>query len=143
MAANENLSVIARRTREEIWNTANFALVEQDYAPDCVLHILDPVTPDLGRGLSAVKQLITFYRAAFPDARCTVEDLVADGDKVVVRWTARATNSASLMGRPATGRQVVVTGIDIYRFAGGKIQETWTNWDTAGLLQQLGLFHLP
>src|SRR5947209_11307153 len=129
----------ARRIREEIWNTANFAGLEDLFTSDHVLNVVDPVTPDMGRGPAGFKQLVTLYRGGFPDARLTVEDSIAEGDRVVVRWTARATNTKEFMGSPPTGKQVSVTGTDIYRFAGDKIAETWIHWDTVRMLQELGL----
>jgi steroid delta-isomerase-like uncharacterized protein len=78
------------------------------------------------------------FLAAFPDTEYTVEQQVDEGDYVVTRWTARGTQSGELMGIPPTGKTVEVTGIAIDRFSDGKIAESWGNWDTMGLLQQLG-----
>jgi predicted ester cyclase len=70
-------------------------------------------------------------------------DLIAEGDKVAGRWTARGTHKGDLFGIPPTGKQGTVTGIDIYHFAGGKIEENWSNWDALGLMQQLGVIPAP
>ncbi|HWJ32200.1 MAG TPA: ester cyclase, partial [Gaiellaceae bacterium] len=78
------------------------------------------------------------YRDAFPDLRLTAEQTIAQGDHVAVRWTARGTHQGELFGIPATGKEAIVTGISFDRWANGKIVESWTNWDTLGLLQQLG-----
>jgi predicted ester cyclase len=78
-----------------------------------------------------------FY-TAFPDMHYTVEDLIAEGDKVVCRWTVRATHQGEFMGVPATGKVVTWTGISITRFAGGKDVEDWESFDMLGLMQQLG-----
>jgi len=102
----------------------------------------DPVTPDLGRGPAPIQQLHTLYGASFPDQRFTVEDLVAEGDKVVVRWTVRGTHQGELMGIAPTGKQVTVTGITIYQLTDGKIAEEIANWDAFGLMQHLGAISL-
>ena len=78
------------------------------------------------------------YRGAFPDLHFTLEDVIGEGDRVVVRWTATGTHKAEVMGVPATGKRVAVTGIEVSRFADGKLAETWVNWDALGLLRQLG-----
>jgi predicted ester cyclase len=76
---------------------------------------------------------------AFPDLQITVEDMVAEGDKVAVRWRLRATHQGEFMGIPPTGNQVTMTGIDINRLEGGRLVERWGNEDMLGLLQQLGV----
>ena len=83
------------------------------------------------------------YLTAFPDLHFTVEDLIAEGDKVVARLTVRGTQQGAFMGIPPTGKHVTVTGIDINRLAGGKSVEHWLNMDTLGLLQQLGVIPAP
>jgi len=77
------------------------------------------------------------YRSAFPDLTYRIDDLFGGGDKVVLRWTATATDTAGFMGRPPTGRRASATGINIYRIADGMLVEHWDEWDLAGLLQQL------
>jgi predicted ester cyclase len=129
---------IARRTREEVWSAGKLDIADQLYAAGSVMHTLDPVTPSFGEGPAGVKQLVGAYRTAFPDVQITVDDTVAEGDTVVVRWTARATHTGNLLNIAPTGKPIHVTGTDTIRLAGGKIQETWVNWDTLGLLQQIG-----
>jgi steroid delta-isomerase-like uncharacterized protein len=77
-------------------------------------------------------------RAAFPDTRMTIEDEIAEGDKVVIRWTIRGTHKGEYMGIAPTGKEVTVTGISVYRIERGKIVEDWSNNDMLGMLQQLG-----
>jgi predicted ester cyclase len=89
-------------------------------------------------GREGQKQTITAVRAALPDIRSTIDDLIAEGDKVVWRWTARATHQGPLMGIPPTGKQITFGGIVIDRIASGQIVERWDQTDTLGLLQQLG-----
>jgi len=121
-----------RSTRGE---EAALAAVEELYAPGYVYH--GPSA--LGDAdLAATKQIVRTLFAAFPEQHVTVEDLIAEGDKVVSRYTFRATHQGELMGVPPTGRAVTVTGILITRFASGKWVEDWESFDALGLMQQLG-----
>lgn len=99
--------------------------------------------PGLPPGPEGLKQVASGYFTAFPDLRITVEDQIAEGDKVVTRWTSGGINTGSLFGMPATHKAATITGITITRVVGGKVVETWTNFDNLGLLQQLGLASLP
>jgi steroid delta-isomerase-like uncharacterized protein len=104
---------------------------------DAVDH--DTQNPNAGiHGPEGFKRSAAMYRAAFPDLRITVDDQIAEGDKVVTRWTATGTHDGDLPGLPASGRTSTVTGIGIDRFQGGLIVESWANWDTLGMMQQLG-----
>ena len=89
-------------------------------------------------GREGHKQLIAAFRAAFPDLRVAVEDLLEEGDRVALRWRAEGTHRGELMGIAPTGRRVTLTGIEILRIAGGKIAEYWQSWDRLGMYQQLG-----
>jgi steroid delta-isomerase-like uncharacterized protein len=140
MSAEENKAHI-REWVETAWNRGDLTLANDLYAADYVYH--DPASPMEVRGPEGIKGLVTMYRAALPDIHFAIEDMISEGDKVVWRWTARATHSGTLMGIPATGKQVTVTGIVISRFVGGKWTEDYNNWDTLGLLQQLGVIPAP
>jgi predicted ester cyclase len=83
------------------------------------------------------------FRAAFSDAQITVDDQIAEGDKVASRWTGRGTHDGELMGVPPSGRQVTVDGLVVSRVANGKVVEEWVNWDTLGMLQQVGAVPAP
>lgn len=138
--SQENKALV-RRLIDEVWNQGKLAMTDELVAPNFATH--DPGSPDFGRGPQAVKQGVSLYRNAFPDIRFTIEDMVAEGDKVVTRWTASGTHKGELSGIPPTGKKTTVTGVTISRFAGGKIVETWSNWDTLGLMQQLGVAPAP
>ena len=97
----------------------------------------DPTSSEPARGPKGVKQSISYYWAAFPNLHFTVEDLLAEADKVVIRWKAHGTHHGELMGIPATGRQIMTTGISVYSVTHGKIVEEWSNWDILGTLRQL------
>jgi len=89
-------------------------------------------------GHEAYRQLGAAYFSAFPDIHFTIEDMLAEEDKVVIRYTTRATHRGELMGILPTGKQVTVSGISIYRIASGKIVEEWDSYDNLGVMQQLG-----
>jgi steroid delta-isomerase-like uncharacterized protein len=137
MSTEENKARV-RRMYEE-WNKgveACTAVVEELCAPDYVYH--GPgVFGDMD--LAAIKQMVPAFYTAFPDQYTTLEDLIAEGDKVVSRYTLRATHQGEFMGVPATGKVVTWTGIIISRFAGGKWVEDWEQADMLGLFQQLGV----
>lgn len=137
MPAEENKAVV-RRAWEAV-SEGNLDVTEEVYAADCVIHEPDE---DM-HGVEAVKQFIGMFRKAFPDLHMTVEDLVAEGDKVTGRWTARGTHRGELMGIPASGNQVTVTGITIHRIEGGEIAEEWEMPDNLGLMQQIGAIPAP
>ncbi len=132
-AANKAL---ARRLVEEAFNQGRLDVTEELVASDYVGH--DPSLPEEVRGPAGVKEVIAGYRAAFPDIQVTIEDQIAEGDLVVTRWRATGTHQGELMGMPATGKQATVTGITIDLIADGRIVESWDNWDTLGMMQQLG-----
>jgi steroid delta-isomerase-like uncharacterized protein len=134
MSAEENKD-LARRSWE-IANQRNPDLIEEFYAPDMVWHEPDR---DL-RGYEQAKQYVGTYLQAFPDISVTVEDVLADGDKVVSRYTIRGTHQGETEEfGPPTGRQIELGGITIHRFEGGKIVEEWEAYDNLSALQQLGL----
>jgi steroid delta-isomerase-like uncharacterized protein len=126
----------ARRYFEEIMSQGDLDAIEQVFAAD--YHDHDPANEDDTRGHDGVRQEVSMYRSAFPDLGFTVEDQLAEGDEVASRWIARGTHDGELMGIPPTGNQVTVHGITIHRFADGKIQEGWWNWDVLGVMRQVG-----
>jgi steroid delta-isomerase-like uncharacterized protein len=142
MSTEDNKATV-RRYFEEVLNQGNLALADELNAPNWVYH--DPVVPDV-RTLEDYKQWFTEIRNAFPDFHVTIEDSVAEGDNVAVRYTWRGTNTGEIvrpMPLPATGKQVTATGMSIVRFAGGKGAEVWNQTDSLGLFQQLGLIPVP
>jgi steroid delta-isomerase-like uncharacterized protein len=134
-----DLADASRRLLEESFNDGNFALVDELVAGDALNH--DPALPaqmrDL-RGPEALKRVVSMYRAAFPDLRMTVDDVIATNDKVVLRWHSDGTHRGELAGLAPTGSRGSVTGISIDRWEGGKIVEAWAEWDNMGLARQLG-----
>ena len=134
MSIEEN-KVLLRRLFEEVWNQGNLATVDELLAADYVLH--DPAM--LIRGPEGFKAYVSAFRVAFPDLHATIEDQIAQDDKVAMRFTVRATHKGEFQGLPPTGKQITLSGINIQRFVDGKIVENWVNLDALGLLQQLGV----
>jgi steroid delta-isomerase-like uncharacterized protein len=139
-SAEENKAVVLRQ-EEEIFTRGNLDAADEIYAPGYVGH--DPSNPEDVRGPEAAKRAAADYRRAFPDLRVTVEDLIAEGDKVVARLRFRGTHLGELEGIAPTGRRVDCTGIVVSRMEGGKIAEDWANFDDLGLMRQLGAIPPP
>jgi steroid delta-isomerase-like uncharacterized protein len=136
MSIKENKAIF-RQIVEEGYNKGNLAIVDELVAANHVNHADDV------RGPEEYKQFITMYRTAFPDLHMTIEDQIAEGDKVVNRWMSRGTHKGDLMGIPPTGKHVTVTGMYVARIIGGKITEEWGNFDALGMMQQLGVVPSP
>jgi steroid delta-isomerase-like uncharacterized protein len=120
---------------EEVYNQGNIAYIDELSDPGFVSH--DTGNPTHDR--EGVKQVVTAIRAAFPDVHFTADDILAEADKVAVRFTMRGTQQGDFMGIPATNKEIVVTGIDIVRFRDGKAAEHWHEWSGLELMQQLGV----
>jgi steroid delta-isomerase-like uncharacterized protein len=127
-------SEIVRRVLEDIWEDPGVAdeLVSGDYVG------YDPARPEPIRGPQGVKENAAEYRNAFEGARIIVKEQVAEGDTVATRWEGRGRHTGELMGIPPTGKDVVVSGQNFSRVKDGKVVEEWSNWDTLGMLQQIG-----
>ena len=129
--------MLVRRWFKEVWSKGNLAVADQIVAQNYANH--DPAAPMPESGREGLKKHVTAYRTAFPDLTLTLNDILAEGRKVMVRWTARGTHKGTLMGIAPTGKQVTMTGISVVRIAGGKVAEQWVNWDTLGMIQQLNV----
>jgi steroid delta-isomerase-like uncharacterized protein len=128
---------ISRRADEELFNRGNLSIADELFASNFVYH--DPVSHEEWRGSESVKSYATMLRVAFPDLHQTIEEQIAEGDKVAYRWTARGTHQGEFMGIAPTGNRVEMTGISIARLIDGKIEEIWENYDALGMMQQLGI----
>lgn len=133
---SEDNKAIARKVIEEVFAKGDVDLLDQCYSPDYVGH--DPADPEDTRGIEGMRERVAQYRGAFSDMTVTTEDCFAEGDRVATRWTFRGTHDGELTGIPPTGKHVEIEGLTIDRFEGGKIVETWDNWDALGMMQQLG-----
>jgi predicted ester cyclase len=128
MSAEKNKALV-RREQEELWNhTGNLDTAEELFAPEQA---------------EAAKQEAADFRRGFPDVVSTIEDLIAEGDKVVARWTSHATHRGEYMGIPPTGREVEFAGISLYRIERNRITESWTVEDELGLMLQIGTVPEP
>jgi steroid delta-isomerase-like uncharacterized protein len=136
--ANKN---VFRRLFEEVWNKGYLPVADALFAYNYIHH--DPSTPDVGRGPESERKRATLYRNAFPDLRLTIEDIIAEGETVVARWSCEGTHKGDLGGIAPTGKPFKISGVSIARFAGGKMVEGWVNWDAQGLMQQLGVVPEP
>lgn len=140
--STEDNKTLVRRFFQEFWEQKTLAVLDELMAANHVDH-----TPGSPPGLppspDGYRQFASVFFAAFPDLGFTIEDMVAEGDEVVTRWSSHATHSGTFLGIPPTGKATSVTGITISRIVGGKIVETWTNFDMLGLLQQIGAIPAP
>ena len=136
---SEQNKMIARRIFEEIENEGNFTVVEQIFASDFVNHL------PFGEmhGIEGAKQFGLMLRTAFPDLHTTVEDQIAEADRVATRWVAHGTHRGEFQGVPASGRQIKISGMTMCRIADGKIVEQWGNPDLFSMMQQLGVIPTP
>lgn len=134
MSTEENKALI-RRVFEEVWNAGNLDLVDELYHPDYVRHNAAGGVP---LGPAGERRHRAAFRAAFPDLHITAEDIIAEGDRVAVRYRWHATHQGEFLGIPATGRRMTLSGIAIHRVVGGKIKELWVVGDELGLMRQLG-----
>jgi steroid delta-isomerase-like uncharacterized protein len=139
MSVEDNKAIIHAYV-ETVWNQQQLDRAEDLVAPDFLDHA--PL-PGQAPGLEGAKRKWAMYLNAVPDLRVTIEDLVAEGDRVAVRRSYEGTHQGELLGIPATGRQLRVGGISIFRLAEGKVTEHWEQLDRLALMQQLGVIPAP
>ena len=135
MSLEEN-KAIARRHFEELWARGDLAVADEIYARVAVGHCGN--LPDQNDYPECEKELVRQDRVAFPNGTVTVEDQIAEGDKVLTRWRFRATHTGPLYGNPPSGAEVSVAGFHVHRIVDGKIVEVWALGDFHSLLQQMG-----
>ena len=143
---SEENKALVRRELEEIFTHGNLNAAEEIYAPNYVSHQTATAAIPAGEdihGVEAARQIAAARRRAFPDLQITIEDQIAQGDKVVTRFTARGTHRGELAGIAPTGKEVEVRGINMCRIEGGKIAEYWPYADILGMMRQLGFFPDP
>jgi predicted ester cyclase len=128
------------RSYRQAHNSNNLTTLDDIVAVDIISH---NGLPGLPSGLEGGKMAHMAFASAFPDGQVTTVDLIAEGDKVVERFTFQGTNTGSFMGAPPTNKHVTSTGMSIYRIANGKIVEHWGENDALGTLQQLGFVPAP
>jgi len=135
MSTEENKAI--QRRFQDIWNQGDFDIIEEIFNKDYLNHSVKV------KGFESIRQFVTVYRSAFPSVKFTIEDQVAEEDKVVMRYTITGTHKGEFQGIAPTGKPIAITGIAIHRIENGKIIEIWANWDALGLSQQLGVVSMP
>jgi steroid delta-isomerase-like uncharacterized protein len=140
MSTEQNKALV-RQMVEEIFNRGNMSWADEFLAPDFVER--EELPPGIPRDREGVKQLTIMLRSAFPDFKATIDDIVAEGDKVVIRQTWSGTQKGEFMGVPPTGKSISIGVIDIIRLAEGKFVEHWGQMDSMGMMQQLGAIPAP
>ena len=138
MSAQENKALVERFV-EEFWNEGNTSAADELMAPDAEIHMPTGEVVDV----DGLKGFAGTFRESFPDWYSTLEELIAEGDRVAERWTGRGTHRGELQGIPPTGKRVEVPGSVFYRIVGGKIVEFRGQLDMMGLMQQLGVIAPP
>jgi steroid delta-isomerase-like uncharacterized protein len=133
MSTEENKTIV-RRGFEEGVVQGNLAVVDELIAPSFVHHNF----PD-ARGTEGFKRMIGMFKSAFPDMEITIDEMIAEGDRVATRGSFTGTHRGDFMGIPATGKPINVSYSDIWRLEGGKAVENWVQMDMLGLMQQLGV----
>jgi steroid delta-isomerase-like uncharacterized protein len=134
---SEENKALARRVIEELFIRGNLEVSDELIAPNYIFH--DPASPEEVRSPEGFKHFASTFRRAFPDLQVTIEDQIAEGEKVVTRYTARGTHQGELMGLPASGKRVTIVGASVTRASGGKLAETWDHYDALGMMQQIGV----
>jgi len=134
--STEHNKALALRFAEEVINQHNLAAVDTLFASTYVNHFSPPGAP---QGPDGEKQLNAMFFSAFPNCHLTVEDMIAEGDKVVSRWTYQGTHTGEFMGIAPTGKSFTIQGMSVFCLAENKIVDNWTSLDMLALLQQLGV----
>lgn len=138
MSTEENKTIV-RRFFEEGPSKGNISAADDLLSPDFAMHVPLPASP----GVEGINEVITACRAAFEHLNVTVEDMIAEGNTVAARFTARGVHKGNFMDLPATGKPITMTGIEIFRIKDGKIIELWGEANLLGLMQQLGIVSAP
>jgi steroid delta-isomerase-like uncharacterized protein len=134
----KEIKTVSRRLIEDVFNQGRYEEIDDLLARDFVVH-----SGGTDQGREEFAGMIRAYRGGLPDYHCTIDDPIAEADRVVTRWTVRGTQTAELIGIPATGRPVILTGVAIDRVVDGKIVETWLEADVQRMLQDLGVVPAP
>lgn len=129
MSVEQN-KLLARRIVEEMWNTKNLQVIDEVYDPQVYDH-------------AGVKQFVSGMLTAFPDLHITIEDQLAEGDRVATRYVTHGTHQGPIEGIPATGKHLSVMGIEMHRFVNSKLVELWNVVDRLSMLQQMGVIPAP
>jgi len=133
---SQDHKMMIRQVFEDVWNKNNFSLIDEAYAPEYVAHVAG--SPRDIEGPEQFKQFVALHGVLTSELHFSVDDQIAEGDRVATRWTAKSTTASGLISGGNNSQTVTVTGISIHRLAAGKIVESWDNWDALTLYQSLG-----
>ena len=139
--STEQNKVVFRRLMEEVFNQGHLELIDEIVAPDWANY--DPSLPEVLRGRDGARQLVSMWKAGFPDFRIEIEDMIAEGDKVAARFSFEGMHTGDFLGIPATGKRVSGSGTGIFHFVNGQDAEHHVNFDALGVMQQLGIVPTP
>jgi steroid delta-isomerase-like uncharacterized protein len=139
MSAEESKDIVRRFW--DVWEEGNIDLVDELLAPEYFNHT--PASPDQPTGPESVKEVVSMFRSAMPDLKVVVEDMIAEGDKVAVRYMLEGTYEGELFGIPPTGRELSIKSISVERVSDGKVREHWRVTDSLDMMQQLGIVPEP
>ena len=139
-SVSEENKAVTRQLIEQLFNTGSLEIADEVLAADYVDH--SPSHPGLP-GPENLRRAVGEWRVAFPDTRNVIEDMVAEGGKVAVRWTTYATHRGEFMGIAATGNRIAVTSFGIFRLSASRIVESWDTFNVVEMMQQLGANRLP
>jgi steroid delta-isomerase-like uncharacterized protein len=139
MSTEENKAIVRRFWG--VWEEGNIDLVDELLAPDYVNHT--PATPDQPTGPEGVRGIVAMFRSAMPDLRVIIEDTIAEGDKVAVRYTLEGTHEGELFGVPPTGKRLSIKSIAVERVSEGRIRDHWRVTESLDMMQQLGVVPEP
>jgi steroid delta-isomerase-like uncharacterized protein len=137
----ETNKALIRRWFREVWNEGREATIDELFAESCVAYGLGDRETEV-RGPAHMKPFVRNLRGSFPDLHISIEDILAEEDKVMVRVLVKGTHGGSGLGVPPTGRRIRVAGIVLIRVSKGQIVEAWNSWDQLGLLRQIGALPL-
>lgn len=133
---SEDLKQLVRKNYENVWNQGDVSTAGQIYADTYTAHIAN--MPSAISSIEEFKQFVTLFRALSPDLFFTVEDQIAEGDKVATRWTATIRNTGELSASVSAGEDIIVAGMSIHKVVDGRLAESWDNWDAMTAFQALG-----
>ncbi|NJN66374.1 MAG: ester cyclase [Chloroflexaceae bacterium] len=136
----ESIKLLARRVIEEIWNERHLERFDELFAPNFVNH--NPA-PGTSGDLAGLKQSAHNFFAAFPDAHLSIDEVIAEGDRVVLRTTGRGTHQGTFLGTPPTGRSFAAQAYTVLRITEGQVIERWNITDVLSMLHQLGIAFPP
>jgi steroid delta-isomerase-like uncharacterized protein len=135
--SNEDLKSRLLWYVDQLWNQHNLGVIDEMILPEFVDHSLPAGSP---QGPEGARQFAQVYLTAFPDTHIDFHEIVAEGNTLVIRWTATGTHSGDMAGIPPTGKSMNLPGLTLWRFQDGKFIESWNLFNQLTLLQQLGVF---